>query len=71
MDGLTSQTVIEEFLKQGVHNRVAKRAGWPAGNTLVLNGEDVLRLNTDGTMSELSDEDLGASDWALDEHEFL
>jgi hypothetical protein len=71
MDGLTSQTAIEEFLKQGVHSRVAKRAVWPTGNTLVVDGEDVVRLNADGTMTELTDEDLDATDWALNEHEFL
>ena len=71
MDGLTSQVAIEEFLKQGVHSRVAKRAVWPTGNTLVQDGEDVLRLNTDRRMTELSDEDLDATDWTLNEHEFL
>ena len=71
MNGLTSQVAIEEFLKQGVHNRVAKRAIWPDGNTLVIDGDDVLRLNTDGTMTELSTEDLNATDWAINEHEFL
>ncbi len=71
MDGLTSQTAIEEFVKQGIHSRAAKRASWPAGNILFLNGEDVLRLNSDGTLTELSDEDLDATDWTLNEHEFL
>lgn len=71
MNGLTSEVAIEEFLKQGVHNRVAKRAIWPEGNTLVQVGEDVFRLNADGTTSELTDEDLEATDWALNEHEFL
>ena len=71
MTGLSSQTAIEEFVKQGVHNRIVKRAIWPAGNMLVLDGNDVYRLNTEGTMSERTDEDLDATDWFLDEGEFL
>lgn len=71
MDGLTSQTAIEEFLKQGVHNRVVRRRSWPVGNLLAMDGEEVFRLHLDGTMTELSGEDLDATDWALDEHEFL
>ena len=38
---------------------------------MVQDGEDVLRLNTDRRMTELSDEDLDATDWTLNEHEFL
>lgn len=71
MTGLSSQTAIEEFVKQGVHNRIVKRAIWPEGNLLVLDGNDVLRLNTDGSMSELTTMDLDATDWILDEGEFL
>ena len=71
MDGLTSQVAIEEFLKQGVHNRVVRRSFWPAGNLLVMNGDDVFRLHGDGVMTELTDEDLRATDWTLNEHEFL
>lgn len=71
MTGLTSQAAIEEFLKQGVHNRIVKRAIWPSGNYLVLDGNDVLRANTEGTHSELTPQDLEATDWTLDEEEFL
>ena len=71
MTGLTSQDAIEEFLKQGIHNRIVKRAVWPEGNMLVLNENDVFRKNTEGTESELTSEDLAATDWTLDENELL
>jgi len=71
MDGLTSQTAIEEFLKQGVHTRIVRRASWPIDSVLIADGEGVLRTHPTGDTSELSDEDLAAEDWTLDEGEFL
>ena len=71
MTGLTSQDAIQEFLNQGVHNRIVKRSIWPRGNVLVMDENDVFRRNTEGTMSELTNEDLAATDWTLDEGEFL
>ena len=62
---------IEEFLKQGVHNRVAARAGWPVGTLLVQNGEGVAKVDLTGIVYDLSDADLDATDWTLNEHEFL
>ena len=38
---------------------------------LVLNENDVFRKNTEGTESELTSEDLAATDWTLDENELL
>lgn len=71
MDGLSSQVAIEEFLKQGVHNRVATRAAWPTGNLLVIDGEGVSRSHPTGVLTELTEEDLDANDWMLNEDEFL
>ena len=71
MDGLTSQTAIEEFLKQGVHDRIVRRSSWPMGMVLVLDGEDVLGLDSLGNQFELSSEDLAGTDWAINEREFL
>ena len=71
MDGLSSEVAIDEFLKQGVHNRVARRSAWSIGSLLTTAGEEVFRLDSDGVMTELTNEDLSATDWTLNEHEFL
>lgn len=71
MDQLTSEVAIEEFLKQGVHNRIVRRPMWPVGDLLAIDGEGVARLSTDGALYELTGEDLDATDWIIDETEFL
>lgn len=72
MDGLTSQVAIEEFLKQGVaHSRKVWRRAWPLGNLLVEKDGSVARMDREGILTELTEEDLNAIDWTLDEHEFL
>ena len=41
------------------------------GMVLVLDGEDVLGLDSLGNQFELSSEDLAGTDWAINEREFL